>query len=270
MALETNVRNGIEHFAGEPVREGTDLRLSISDFVFDGTVEQVEGSPTVRRQTVVLKSRMSSERAGELAPSDTVWVGGRDVATIRDAAGYPTGRPNTNVVFLAVNLTGVQRGGELTSGGTPLRRGQQIRLDTGECTVTGTVDRVGGGLVRRPTEVLITDTVDAETAERPAAGDHIRVAGETTARLRTSPSTVRMIRIVNGLPSGCRCRLSSTAAGHGSAPPLSAGGTTSRSGPMSTTSRPTPNASGPRPHVGRWRVGRSSFDSTASTKTSHS
>jgi hypothetical protein len=110
-----------------------------------------------------------------------VTIGGQTVATIASASVYTTGDPDERVAFLAVDLTAVERGGDAQFAGTPVRRGQGLSLDTGEYTVSGQIDRVGGGLDRTETTVLVRDTVDTDTAERLSAGDRARVAGGSTA-----------------------------------------------------------------------------------------
>ncbi len=179
--LRTIVRDGVPQFAGSPVRENQDLRLSTAEFTVDGQIERI-GEPfqTTDRQ-VVVRTRLPAERARQIAPGDGVTIGGQTVATIRNATVYTTGDPDARVAFLAVDLTAVERGGDAQFAGTPVRRGQTLSLDTGEYTVSGQIDRVGGGLDRTETTVLVRDTVGVDTAERLSAGDRVRVAGRSTA-----------------------------------------------------------------------------------------
>ena len=181
--LRTIVRDGVPQFAGSPVRENQDLRLSTAEFTLDGQIERIGESFQTTNRQVVVRTRLPAERVRQIAPGDDVTIDGQTVATIRNVSVYTTGDPDERVAFLAVDLTAVERGGDAQFAGTPVRRGQNLSLDTGEYTVSGQIDRVGGGLDRTETTVLVRDTVDLDTAERLSAGDRVRVAGRSTATI---------------------------------------------------------------------------------------
>lgn len=174
-------RAGDTRFAGRTLRRDGRFRAAGAELRIDGRVERLDTPPETRDRTVVVRSRLPAERARQVAPGDAVRLADRTVATVENVSVYATGDPDERVAFLAVDLTAVERGGSLQFGGTPLRRGQSLSLDTGAYTVGGVIDRVGGGLDRGRTAVLVRDTVDADTADRLSVGDRIRVDGRTTA-----------------------------------------------------------------------------------------
>jgi hypothetical protein len=59
-----------------------------------------------------------------------------------------------------------------------------VSLATSGYTMDGTVSRIGSSLDRGQIDVLLTQTVDRETAERIVAGDVAQVAGFTTGEVR--------------------------------------------------------------------------------------
>ncbi|WP_417448701.1 DUF4330 family protein [Halosegnis marinus] len=82
----------------------------------------------------------------------------------------------------------------------PLHRGQTVTLPTAEYTLNGQIERVDGGLALDSADVVIETTVDAETAQRLAAGDTATVAGYDTAEVASvtayatrDPDRVRVV-----------------------------------------------------------------------------
>ncbi|MEZ3115679.1 DUF4330 family protein [Halobaculum sp. MBLA0147] len=179
--LSTLARNGVDRFGGRQIRPGQTFRLAAPDFTLDGRIEAINQNPRVGTESVVLRTTLPAKRARQIAPGDTVTVADETIATVDTHRVYLTDEPDRRVVFLSVNLTAVRRAGTLRFGSTPIQRGQQLTLDTGEYTITGTIDDIGGGLAAGRTKVLVTDTVDPETADRLSVGDSVRVGNDVTA-----------------------------------------------------------------------------------------
>lgn len=179
--VTTVSQSGTPRFAGQSLRRGGQLTVRSDTPQIDGEIQQLEGTPTVDTETIVLRSRLPADQARQLAPGDSVQLAGQTVATIQNVSVYATNDPTERVVFLAVELTAIEQAGTLQFGGTPLRRGQTLSLNTGTYRVTGEIDRIGGGLARSQTSIVLRDTVDADTAAELDVGDRIRVDGRTTA-----------------------------------------------------------------------------------------
>ena len=174
-------RAGDARFGGRTLQRDGRFQAAGDDIRLDGEIERLDEPLGTVDRAVVLRTRLPAERARRIAPGDDVAIDGQTLATVENASVYTTDDPDERVAFLAVDLTAVERGGDEQFAGTPVRRGQTLSLDTGEYTVDGRIDRVGGGLDRTETAVLIRDTVDTDTAERLSAGDRVRVAGRSTA-----------------------------------------------------------------------------------------
>jgi hypothetical protein len=183
--------DGIE-YDGAPPRLGRTLSIVTNRYEVEGQIRAVGGGADLARAepTVVLRATLGAQAARTLAPGDEIRVAGRTVATVEDRAVYAaTASPTTNtsmvsdqrVVYIETTLAAHRQQGQPRFGGQPIRSGQPITLPGDGYTVTGTIERVGGGLQRGEAEVLLQDTIDIETADRLAEGDTADIAGTTTA-----------------------------------------------------------------------------------------
>lgn len=174
-------------YADAPPRLGRTLTIKTNRYQVKGQIRAVGGGNTLRRDTttVVLRGTMTAADARDIAPGDRIRVGGRTVATITDVAAYATGNPTQRAVFVETELQTYRRQDNSWFGGNPVRRGQTVTLAGDGYTLTGRIDRIDGGLSRATTDVVIADTVDAETARRLSEGDIATVAGHETARIAT-------------------------------------------------------------------------------------
>lgn len=174
-------RAGDARFGGRTLRRDGQFRAAGDDLRLDGEIERLDEPLGTADRAAVLRTRLPAERARQVAPGDDVTIDGQTLATVQNVSVYTTGDPDERVAFLAVDLVAVERGGDEQFAGTPVRRGQTLSLDTGEYTVSGRIDRVGGGLDLTETAVLLRDTVDTDTADRLSVGDRVRVAARSTA-----------------------------------------------------------------------------------------
>ncbi|MEF8783819.1 MAG: DUF4330 domain-containing protein [Haloarculaceae archaeon] len=166
-----------------PPRLGRTLSIVTNRYEVEGQIRAVGGGADLARTdpTVVLRATLGAQAARTLAPGDEIRVAGRTVATIDDRAVYATTDPDQRVVYLETTLAAHRQQGQPRFGGQPIRSGQPITLPGDGYTVTGTIERVGGGIERGEADVLLQDTIDIETADRLAEGDTADIAGTTTA-----------------------------------------------------------------------------------------
>jgi len=170
-------------YDGAPPRLGRSLEIAPGEYRVDGRIRAVGDTETISQDsaTVVVSDRLSRSAAQAIAIGDEIRVAGRTTGTIEDLAVYATDDPNAHQVYAQVAVSATQRQNELRFGGSVLTNGASITLPGDEYTLSGTVERVGGGLNRATENVLITNVIDATDAQRIATGDISSVAGHQTA-----------------------------------------------------------------------------------------
>jgi hypothetical protein len=129
--------------------------------------------------------------AEQITVGDTFESRGSDEsATITDLYRYDSN--GGTAVVVRATIRGTVSASENTSGdsfrlgGTELRVGQNVPLQTAEYNVEGRLTRIaesGETLPTRQTEFTIETTVPASTAGEVAVGDEYRIAGETVAEI---------------------------------------------------------------------------------------
>lgn len=90
-------------------------------------------------------------------------------------------------VTLRVELQGNLRQGSISYTGSPVRLNRSIDIKTSRYNESGRIRDIdgGGSLNQKETSVLLTGTVDTETANRITEGDTSRVAGRNTATVES-------------------------------------------------------------------------------------
>lgn len=184
LSLQTVAEDGQYRYAAQPTRIDTRLQALDGDFVIDGRIRSVGGSPTVADRTVVLETRLPADRAAAVSAGDAMTFGNASVATVDDAAVYATGTPDERVAYVETTLTALRRSGEFRFGDTPVREGASIDVDTDEYSFRGRIVGVGGGLNRTTTDVLVTDTVSTDTISDIEVGDTVPAGGEAVATVQ--------------------------------------------------------------------------------------
>ena len=174
-------------YQNAPPRLGRALSISTNLYEVSGRIRSVgnDDELTIEPTTVVLRDQLAASDAEELTPGDEIRVAGRTVATVDDVAVYPTNSLTRRDVYVEATLNATAERGDRRFGGSPLRRGGSVVLPGDEYALNGRIERVGGGLNRDEADVLVSDTVDIETAERIAVGDQATVAGQETATVET-------------------------------------------------------------------------------------
>jgi len=172
-------------YDGAPPRLGRTLTISTNRYEVEGEIRAVGEKDNLARvePTVVLRDTIAASEARALSVGDEIRVGDRIVATVEDLAVYTTEDPDQRIVYVQTTLIAHRQRGQARFGGQPIRLGQTVTLPNAGYTITGTIERVGGGLERGDIDILLEKTVDIETADRLAEGDTAIVSGKTIATI---------------------------------------------------------------------------------------
>ena len=172
-------------YADAPLRLGRTLDIATNRYQLSGQIRSVGQSETLSRTqtTVVLRDTMAAADTREVTSGDEIAIAGKRVAEIDDVAVYSTDDPTEHVVFAQATVQSYTQQGEQRFGGSPVRRGQTIRLPTESYTLAGRIERVGVGLDRSQADIVLEDTVTTQTAAQLTEGDTATVAGGNTARI---------------------------------------------------------------------------------------
>ena len=190
-----------------PLRLGRTLSIDTDRYQLNGQIRAVGDGDGLQRAdtTVVLRDTLRTDDAESVAPGDNVQLAGRTVATIENVTRYPTGNPDLQRVFVTTTLATHRESDERRFGGAPVRRGQSVRLDTGEYTLNGGIVQVGSSLTFAETTVVLRDTLAARDANEIATGDEIRLGDQTVATVEevtqfaTNNPTQRRVFVVAAL-----------------------------------------------------------------------
>lgn len=185
--LQGELDDGSLAYDGAPPRLGRTLDIATDLYQVDGQIRSVGDDDALDRveTTVVLRDTVDAADAREITPGDEIRLADRTVATVDDVAVYAEGHPTRRVVAMEATLDAHRQQGDLRFGGTPVQRGQTVTLPGDGYTVDGSIERVGEGLDRGEAQVLLSDVVDAETAEAITEGDVIEVGGHETATVES-------------------------------------------------------------------------------------
>ncbi|NLV09786.1 DUF4330 family protein [Halomicrobium mukohataei] len=174
-------------YADAPLRFGRTLDITTSRYEVSGEIRAIGDGNSLDRETttVVLQDTVPTTDAREMTAGDEVQLARRTVATVTDVAAYARNNSTQRTVYVEVELETYTQQGERRFGTTQLRRGQTVTLPASEYTIDGRLERIGDGLDRKETDVLVESTVDVETAARIADGDLATIAGHETAEVQT-------------------------------------------------------------------------------------
>lgn len=190
-------------YDGAPPRLGRQVALATDLYKMNGRIQAVgdQNSLPASQSQALISDRLSAATADEIAAGDEIKAGGRTVATVESKQTYPTNDPNTQQVFLGVNVSTYRENGDQYFGSTPLRVGQQIRLPASEYTVTGQIERVGTltlpGTPATKTVVLRKANVHTSIAQALEGGKSEQ-AGETTTATVTDVTTEPTVVLIRG------------------------------------------------------------------------
>jgi hypothetical protein len=174
-------------YADAPPRLGRPLTIATNRYDVSGQVRAVGGDNSLSREdtTVVLRDTMVTAEARDVTSGDEIRLAGRTVATLEDVAAYSAENTAEQTVFVEAELDTHTQQSDRRFGGTQVRRGQTVTLPAEDYTFNGRIEQVDSGLQSATADVLLKTTVDAETANRLAAGDVATVAGYEAAEVRT-------------------------------------------------------------------------------------
>jgi hypothetical protein len=172
-------------FGGEPLRLGRSLPFENESYVVNGTVTAVGNATelTTRERTVVLRGTVPDDVARNADAGDEIRVGDESVATFRDVAVYNANNPDRRTLYVVASLQTIESGGEDRFGDRAVEVGESIPLSVAGYRYNGTIERVGSGFDRQTSEVMVTDVVDVDIADRLEEGTNYTVAGRTVATI---------------------------------------------------------------------------------------
>jgi hypothetical protein len=195
VAVSGQTEDGQFTTAGVLLRLGRAVEVQTGEYLINGTITGIsEGGdsgagntsslPTGERR-VVLHGTVPSSIADRIRAGSQVRVGNSTVATIDEVAVYDAEGQDGRSLYVAATLRTVETGGTHRFGGTPVEPGRELSLPVAGTALSGTVERVGGGLNRTTETVRVTSVVDASVASQIDAGDTYTVAGRTVATVES-------------------------------------------------------------------------------------
>lgn len=156
------IKGGTIVYNGEPLRIGRQLKISTDVYQVTGTIRSVGRSLKPATSTVLLETTADASTAARIDPGDTYSLAGHDVVAVESVESYATRASDKRHVFIGVSLNTVDLGHGPEFGGTIIRPGNKIPLQTKEYNVTGEVRRVGiaelqGASTNRTVTLELTD-----------------------------------------------------------------------------------------------------------------
>ncbi|PSP81825.1 hypothetical protein BRC78_08995 [Halobacteriales archaeon QH_8_68_33] len=184
--LQTLMRDGAARFGGTPVEAGRTIRLPVAGSQYNGTVERVGGGLDRRTDEAIVTGVVDADTAAQLTVGDTYSVAGQEVATIRNLTVYDTGTPDRKRVYAGLSVRTLGFGEEPRFGSVAFGQGATVRFGNQSYEFDASVVRYGTADLRTGTEeVLVTDVVDVDIADRLAEGDTYTVAGQPVATVES-------------------------------------------------------------------------------------
>ncbi|RAW44741.1 hypothetical protein DQW50_12895 [Halorubrum sp. 48-1-W] len=197
--LEGELDGGSIAYGDAPLRLGRSLSLDTDRYTLDGQIRAVGDGDALEREetTVVLRDTLATADAEEVSAGDEVRLAGRTVATVENVTQFATNNPDSRRVFVTATLETHRQDGDRRFGGSPVRRGQTVRLSTDDYTIDGQIERVGGrlqlGSASTRTVTLRMDDVREDMADALEPGMTEEAGGDTVARVTavdTRPSLI--------------------------------------------------------------------------------
>lgn len=177
-------------FAGAPLRTGTSVPFSTSQYELTGTVTNVsrdDDTLPTQRTPLRLQTNVTRSTAAVIDQGDAVTVAGRPVATIEDVRPYPTDHPEYRLVSVGLRVRTIDHGTVPHFGRQPVRVGSALRLPTDEYDITGAVRRRGNttppGRATATTARVLFEGVDPAVADEITAGEREVIRGHTLAEV---------------------------------------------------------------------------------------
>ncbi|RCU46444.1 DUF4330 family protein [Haloplanus salinus] len=186
-------------YAGAPLRVGRNVELVTEEYTTSGTITAVENeNPNLPTEPidVLLRTELTTETANDIERGQVFRIDGRNVATIQSVSAYRSGS-DTTVAYVGITYQTYRSADGPQFGGTAIRHGATIPMETDLYAFEGEVARVGAltpvGQTATRTVSLKMENVDPDLSSSLGVGLTERVRGETVARLTdvtVTPATV--------------------------------------------------------------------------------
>ena len=170
-------------FGDQTVEEGVTLPFETETYDFDAEVLRM-GTADFQPETesVIVASVVDADIARELDSGDTYEVAGRTVATVKNVTAYDTDNPDRKRVYAGLSVQTLGYGEQLRFGTQAVEEGTTLPFRTQQYEFEGDILRLDTSDLQLTTEeVLVTDVVDVDVAQRIQGEDTYEVAGRTVA-----------------------------------------------------------------------------------------
>jgi len=200
LALQTRTRNGEVHFAGNPIRLGTEIPFRTNQYGFTGDVTAIGERSLDSKQMetpILLEARVPATTAQSITKGDTYELNGETVTKIDSVAVFPTGDSGWKRVQVGATVQTVTHGSAKQFIGQSIETSSPLKLRTNEYTLTGTVlqqgetSKLGASTTRNATVRIeeVSPTV-ANAVRVGATESHRNTTHARVTSKRTAPATV--------------------------------------------------------------------------------
>jgi hypothetical protein len=184
--LQTLVNGDTAQFGGTPVNVGRTIGLPVGGSQYNGTVERIGGGLSPQQHEVIVTTVVDADTATQLGAGDTYDVAGQSVANIESVDVYDTGNPDRKRIYAGLSVRTLGYGQDPRFGTDILEEGSTLSFRTQSYEFDGNVIRFGTADLQAGTdEILVTDVVDVDIADRLSEGDTYTVAGQTVATVES-------------------------------------------------------------------------------------
>jgi len=170
-------------FGTETVETGVTLPFETATYDFDADVLRI-GTADLQRETesVIVTSTVDADIARDLDAGDTYEVAEGTVATVENVTAYDTDNPDRKRVYAGLSVQALGYGEELRFGTQAIEEGATLPFRTQQYEFSADVIRTETANLELGSEaVIVSDVVNAETANMLTAGTTYEVAGRTVA-----------------------------------------------------------------------------------------
>ena len=170
-----------------PTQLKRSLTLTAGQFTYNGTVSSLSDDPTIERQTTstVLRTTVSAQVAGTIAPGDTYRLGNETVATITDVQRVG-GQRGQRDLLVALDFSTYRLSGSTWFANRPVTIDSSMPFRTSSYGFIGDVFARGQSDIPMQNEtVRATATVSPTVATNVDVGDAYTLDGETIATVQS-------------------------------------------------------------------------------------
>lgn len=179
MSVETLGYADELRFGPQSLQRGTALPFRTDRYEFESEILR-QGTADLQSATesVIVDSTVSAETARQIETGDTYEVAGHSIATVEDVIAYDTNNADRKRIHVGLSIETLGYGEENQFGTQPVEDGVTLPFRTEPYEFRGSVNQVGTADLQIATEeVVVTDVVDAEEAQKIRANDTYKVAG---------------------------------------------------------------------------------------------